>query len=302
VKYDALYREHAKHVWGVCYRMTGSASDADDLVQETFERAMSRPPARAREPWRPWLVKVAVNLARDQLRRRKRAPYDGPWLPAPIETDDDAAPDCDLERRYGLLESVSFAFLVAVEALTPRQRAVLLLREVLEYSVKETASALELSEANVKTTHHRARAAMESYDRARSVPTRDLQEKTRTALERFTASLVAGDAAAIEALLAPDARTMNDSGGEFHAARRVIAGANKVMRFYLGLMRKLHAQGGQSASVRMLNGLPAVVIDWEGAPNGFAPRSVLRCEIDGAGLITTVHLVVATSKLSALMS
>jgi len=297
--YADLFREHAKHVWGLCYRMTGSASDADDLVQETFARAMAHPPARTDEPWRPWLVRVAVNLARDQLRRRKRAPYTGPWLPSPIETDDAAAPDEDVERRYGMLESVSFAFLIAVEALTPRQRAVLLLRDVLEYSVQETATALDLSEANVKTTHHRARAAMEAYDAARSVPTRDLQEKTREALQRFAASLATGDAAAVEAMLAASARTLNDGGGEFRAALKPVVGADKVARFHLGLMKKFYGGGGQRFAFRMLNGLPAIVVDVETARERLAPRSVIRCDLDGSGLIRDVHTVLATQKLVA---
>ena len=143
-------------------------------------RALERPPARTDEPWRPWLVRVAMNLARDLLRRRRRSPYRGTWLPSPIETGaDDAPPAYEIpaesgsptEGRYELLESVSFAFLLALEALTPSQRAVLLLRDVFDYSVRETADALGMSEANVKVTHHRARRAMAAYDRDRCVPT-----------------------------------------------------------------------------------------------------------------------------------
>ena len=144
---DAVYREHGRFVWGLCYRMTGSATDADDLLQETFARALASPPRDTSAPWRPWLVRVAVNLARDRLRRRKRTPYVGPWLPAPIETGEQVAEGLDPEHRYGLLESVTFAFLMACEALTPRQRAVLLLRDVLDYSVEETARALAMGAA-----------------------------------------------------------------------------------------------------------------------------------------------------------
>src|SRR5207248_2077949 len=91
--------------------------------------------------------------------------------------------------RYDLLESVSFAFLVALEALTPRQRAVLLLRDVFDYSVRETAGALGLSEANVKTTHHRARRAMRAYDASRVPPTRSVQDRTAAVLQRFLSCL-----------------------------------------------------------------------------------------------------------------
>lgn len=89
---ETLFIEHRTFLWGLCYRLTGSAADADDLVQETFIRAMERLPARLDEPWRPWLVRVAINLGRDLLRRRKRRAYVGPWLPSPINTGEDASP------------------------------------------------------------------------------------------------------------------------------------------------------------------------------------------------------------------
>src|SRR5262249_19218687 len=87
-----LFRNHGRFLWGLCYRMTGSAADADDLVQETFVRAIERPPRVLDRPWRPWLVRVAMNLARDQLRRRRRRKYPGTWLPAPIDTSEEEIP------------------------------------------------------------------------------------------------------------------------------------------------------------------------------------------------------------------
>ena len=134
--FEEIFRAHERFIWGLCYRMAGNAADADDLAQETFVRAWERPPARTDEPWRPWLVRVAMNLSRDLLRRRKRRGYEGPWLPSPIETGDEFTPpsyepvdeEGNPAARYDMLESASFAFLLALEALTPAQRAVLLLR------------------------------------------------------------------------------------------------------------------------------------------------------------------------------
>jgi RNA polymerase sigma factor (sigma-70 family) len=292
---DAAYREHARFVWGLCYRMTGSAADADDLVQETFARALASPPADTSAPWRPWLVRVAVNLARDRLRRRKRSPYTGPWLPSPIDTGDEAAEGGDPERRYGMLESVTFAFLMACEALTPRQRAVLLLRDVLDYSVEETATALDLTATNVKTTHHRARAAMEAYDAARALPTRTLQEKTRAALERLAFALSTGDLAAVEAALTPAAITITDAGGDYRAALRYVTGSSRVGRFYLGLMKKIVPT---RVLFRVLNGLPALVIEVDDPPPRVAPRLVVRCDVGDDGRIEQVHAVLARAKLS----
>ncbi len=306
---EDAYRAHERFLWGLCYRLTGSAADADDLVQETFVRAMEHPPARTDSSWRPWLVRVALNLGRDLLRRRKRRGYVGPWLPAPIDTGDEESPPSHepvleggqtTEGRYDLLESVSFAFLLALEALTPQQRAVLLLRDVFDYSVLETAAALEITATNVKTTHHRARRAMRDYDRGRCVPTRTLQERTRAALAQFVAALASGDVGAVEALLAESVRAISDGGGEFAAARVPVVGRHRVAVFHVKINQR-YAAGGRFA-VHMINGLPAIVAAMPAVLPKAAPRIVLRCEIDGAGRITRLYSVLASRKLSAIRS
>ena len=176
-----MFADERRFLFGLCYRMTGSAADADDLVQETFARALARPPARTDEPWRPWLVRVALNLARDELRRRKRRAYKGPWLPEPVDDAELVEPShepASTTGRYELLESVSFAFLLALEALTPAQRAVLLLRDVFEYTGAETAEALGLSEANVRRAPApRARGDGGLRRAPRPPPTRSAREQ-----------------------------------------------------------------------------------------------------------------------------
>jgi RNA polymerase sigma-70 factor (ECF subfamily) len=240
------------------------------------------------------------------LRRRRRRGYVGPWLPSPIETEDEAPPAYEVilddtrttEGRYELLESVSYAFLLALEALTPQQRAILLLRDVFDYSVEETAEALDLTAANVKTSHHRARSAMEAYDRRRSIPSPSLREKTRQTLERFMAGLVAGDAKEIEALLAEDVRVLSDGGGEFHAARVPVVGRERVARFYRNITRR--RLEGSRAEIRMINGLPALVAHFSVGLEGEAARVVTRCEIDDDGRIREIHAILATRKLTAI--
>ena len=294
---DALYEEHRRFLWGLCYRMTGSAADAEDVVQDTFVRAIAHPPRRTDEPLRPWLVKVALNLARDLLRRRRRREYVGPWLPSPIETDPPSHEPATLEGRYDLLETVSFAFLVALEALTPTARAVLLLRDVFDYSIKETAAALDLSEPNVKTTHHRARRAMAVYNAARRPPSSAGHASAQKALTQFLRALQQHDVGAIETLLAEEVRTTTDGGGQFRSALRIIVGREKVMRFYLAV-----AVNAAEAAVRQaaLNGAPSVVVDIPSPPPGIAPRFTLTIELNREGKIAHLYVVSATSKLAAI--
>ncbi|HYM24800.1 MAG TPA: sigma-70 family RNA polymerase sigma factor [Vicinamibacterales bacterium] len=306
---EGLYAEHRQFLWALCYRMTGNAADADDAVQDTFVRALQHPPRRTETPLRPWLVRVALNLSRDLLRKRRRRDYVGPWLPSPIETGEDADPPSHepstdgattLEGRYDLLESVSFAFLLAIETLTPTQRAVLLLRDVFDYSVKETADALDRSQANVKTTHHRARQSMDAYNRNRQTPTRERQAAAGRALRQFLERLAAHDVAGIEALLADEVRTTTDGGGEFRAALRPIVGREKVMRFYLAIVELTRGAAVRSVT---LNGGPGVVVEAPTLPKErMAPRTAMTLELDAVGRISHLYVVSATRKLSAVSS
>lgn len=302
---EHLFKEHERFLWGIGYRMTGNAADADDLVQETFVRAMNHPPANLDQPLRPWLVQVTMNLSRDWLRRRKRQAYEGIWLPSPIETGEGflqvqstLIDQGDAATRYDLLESVSFAFLLALETLTPAQRAVLLLRDVFDYSVVETAKALEMSEANVKTTHHRARRAMGDYDRSRMIPTQSLQARTRQTMETFLRCLSDHDVAGIENLLASDVRQLSDGGGEFFAARVPVVGREKVALFNLRLTQ-LARKTEVNLNWRMLNGMPALITDYPQAPANYARRVVTYCEIDAQGKINRIYNILATRKLAA---
>jgi RNA polymerase sigma-70 factor (ECF subfamily) len=302
------FRQQERFLWGLCYRMTGSAADAEDLVQDTFVRAMERPPRRLDDPLRPWLVKVAMNLSRDHLRRRRRAPYRGPWLPGPVETPLEEEPPghepealaghVSTESRYDLLESVSLAFLLALEALTPAQRAVLLLRGVFDYSVRETADALAMSEPNVKTTHHRARRAMSAYDARRPRSPAAIADRHRRALERFMASLAAQDVAAIEAMLADGVTAISDGGGVYYAAGRPLVDRAQIIRFYTKVATQRLPL--RSTEIRVLNGLPAALIEFGDEPPGQAPRFVMTVEVDEDGRIERILAILAPRKLAGI--
>ncbi len=302
----AWFEDHRTFLWGLCYRITGRAADADEVVQGTFVRAWQHAPEPLNEP-RRWLVRVAVNAARDVLRRRKRRAYVGTWLPGPIETGDEDPPpshepridgERTLEGRYDLLESASLAFLQALEALTPTQRAVLLLCDVFDYSAAEAAAALDLSAGNVRTIHHRARRVMGQYERHRSRPTASNRQATGKALQRFLDLVGAGDVRGIEQMLAADVRALTDGGGEFTAARRAIVGPAPVALFFVRMAAS--RQRPARIALRTLNGFPAAVLDFESPLARRPPRLALSVEVDGHGRICLLRAVASSRKLTAL--
>jgi RNA polymerase sigma factor (sigma-70 family) len=301
------FEKHRSFLWGLCYRVTGSAADADDVVQETFMRAIEHAPDGLTQP-RHWLVKVAVNAARDLLRRRRRRTYVGPWLPDPIETGDGehALPSFEpvidgertLEGRYDLMESVSLAFLQALEVLSPTQRAVLLLSDVFDYSAAEIASALDLSAGNVRLIHHRAKRAMDAYDKQRAIPTQEARRETAAALTRFLRLLNDADVAGIEHMLAADVRAVADGGGEVSAARRPIVGRARVARFFVRLRASRRGLG--RIKIVELNGFPTALVEFE-APMGRRPsRLALAADVDHDGRISRLWVIASAAKLNAI--
>ena len=302
----AWFENHRSFLWGLCYRITGSAADADDVVQETFIRAIERAPEQLDEP-RRWLVKVAVNASRDVLRRRKRRGYIGPWLPGPIDTTEEPPlasyePLIDgertLEGRYDLMESVSLAFLRALEALTPTQRAVLLLSDVFDYPASEVATALDLAIGNVRTIHHRARRTMDTYDRKPVLPTAANQQRTAKALERFLELLGRHDVGGIERMLAADVRAVSDGGGEFTASLRPIVGRSRVAQFFIRLAAS--QIDGVQIRVMNLNGFPSIFFEVDSPTGRRPPKFVLAADLDAEGLIASLWVVANSRKLSGL--
>ena len=290
----------------MCYRMTGSAADADDIVQDTFVKALERPPTDMEAPLRPWLVKVAMNLSRDQLRRRRRREYVGPWLPSPVVTDGELQSQLDHPLstedspgvRYDLMESVTLAFLLALEALTPAQRAVLLLRDVFDYSTTETATALDMSEANIKVTLHRARRIMGSYEKNRISNFSKRVFEMRDILQRFLSHLASGDVQELKKMLAADVVLVTDGGGEINALADPVYGSEKVLR----LIAKLYEANRDvtTTSLRLVNGEPAILVERSQMRPGHASFFTMHCELNDSSRMQRLHFVFAPSKLTAL--
>ena len=300
------FDEHRHFLWGLCYRMTGSAADAEDIVQDTFVKALEKPPADTRAPWRPWLAKVAMNLSRDRLRRRRRREYFGPWLPSPVITQDEEQLQADESTsteespvaHYDLMESITLAFLLALEALTPAQRAVLLLRDVFDYSTSETGEVLEMTDTNVKVTLHRARQIMEAYDKSRVSSLSKRAEGLQSIVQRFLSRLAAGDVEGVEQMLAADVVLVSDGGGEVNALAEPVYGRDKVLR----LVEKLYEayRGRMRSSVQIVNGEPAILVHREGVKPGHASFFTMHVDLNEQSQMQRLHFVFAPSKLTAL--
>lgn len=294
----ASMEAHRRALFGLCYRMTGSAADAEDLVQETFRKALEHPPPDTERSLRPWLFRVATNLAIDALRRRQRERYLGPWLPEPIDTERVVA---DLEpgpeARYDLVESATSAFLLALEALEPRQRAVLVLRDVMGLTGPETAEALGTTAGNVRVILHRARERLEAYDADRQPITPELRDRTARALRELVLRLGVGDLEGVARLLADDATSIHDGAGELIAVVRVLRGPQDILRTYKEIVA--HSTWPLWVEERELNGLPAMLVRYPDQGGRYARNVVMWVELNRSGQVAGIRGVVASAKLGS---
>lgn len=300
---EIAFRSAERRLWGLCYHMTGVAADADELVQEAFVRAMESGRALTGADLERWLIRVATNLSLDCLRRRKRRAYPGSWLPSPLETrekldacDTAATSSADVAQRMERAEDVAYAFLVALEALSPRARAVLLLIDVLDYSPAEVATILDISEGNARVLHHRARRTLDAFD-VEVVASSGVRERQQAALAQFVMCMMNQDAARMAALLTDDVRTVTDGGGHYTALREPLVGRTAVIRFHLETARRRAPIS--TSEFRWINGVPALVVVTRPLRPQMAPRLVLRCEVDADGRIRELHTILAPRKLTA---
>jgi RNA polymerase sigma-70 factor (ECF subfamily) len=278
------------YAFAVAYRMLGSVSEAEDVVQEGLLRLYrARESGERIESPRAYLSAVVARLAIDHLRsaRVRRETYPGEWLPEPLvaSTDEDPA------RKAEMADSLSLAFLVLLESLSPEQRAAFLLRDVFDEPYDRIAEIVGTSEQNARQLATRARRHVEER-RPRFEASREQREQLAT---RFFAATEAGDLAGLEALLAHDVVLHGDGGGKAPALAKAIHGRTRVARSLTAWLRAGVRFGGFTTRREDVNGQPgALFLDREGRL-----ISVVTLEI-ADGSIQGVHSIVNPDKLQHL--
>jgi len=249
-------------LFAIAYRMLGSVTDAEDVVQEAFlrhHRAVTDG-TRVESP-KAFLSAVTTRLAIDHLRsaRVRRETYVGQWLPEPLLTDR-AAPDP--AAGVAAAESLSMAFLLVLERLSPVERAVFLLHDVFEYDFAEIAPIVDKSVDNCRQIAVRARKHVTAH-RPRFAAS---DEQRNRLADRFVAALIEGEVDGLVELLAADVVVTGDSGGMRPSWPREITGREKVLRLLAGLAAQMAAVGGIRLERVEVNGQPgALVLDGSGA-------------------------------------
>ena len=239
---DDPFDSHRGLLFTVAYEMLGSASDAEDVVQETWLRWATVDQAEVRHP-RAYLVRIVTRQALNRLRKvsRLREDYVGEWLPEPLLTSPDVAEDAELAVN------VSIAMLTVLETLGPAERAVFVLHEVFETPYDEIAAAVGKTPAAVRQIAHRAREHVAAR-RPRMQVDRAQQEAT---LEKFMAAITSGDVQGFMEVLAPDVVLIADGGGLVAAARKPLTGVERVVTF----LSRVADLSDLSATTVWLNGM-----------------------------------------------
>jgi RNA polymerase sigma-70 factor (ECF subfamily) len=278
--------------FAIAYRMLGSVAEAEDVVQEAMLRlyaATSEPGAQPIESPRAWLATVVSRLALDELRsaRARREVYVGEWLPEPLvgpaDSDD---PATEVETA----DSLSLAFWVLLESLTPEQRAAFLLHDVFDYPFDEVAEIIDTSSANARQLASRARREVEA-NRPRFESSAAKRERLA---DEFFAAVGEGDLSGLEAMLAEDVELHGDGGGKVPALARAISGRVRVARTLRAWVKAGTKWGGFEIERVLVNGQPGVLVSIGGSLT-----SVMSVEI-ADGRIQAIRSIVNPEKLSHL--
>jgi RNA polymerase sigma-70 factor, ECF subfamily len=284
------FEEHRPLLFSIAYRMLGTVTEAEDAVQETYVRFSSVRHDEIRSV-RSFLTTIVTRICLDQLKsaRATRETYVGPWLPEPLVSDPDWGPSApaDVVEDH---ESISMAFLVLLETLSPLERAVFLLREVFEYDYGEVARIVDRTEAACRQTFRRAKQHIVAR-RPRFESSREEQERL---VRSFIRACEEGELSGLTQVLAEDVTLRTDGGGQRSAALNPIYGADRVARFLIAVIRKAVPLADQQARVVGVNGKAGIVVIHNGTV-----ITALSFEAH-AGRIREIDVVVNPDKLARL--
>jgi RNA polymerase sigma-70 factor, ECF subfamily len=246
------FEAHRRALTGLAYRMLGSRAEAEDVVQDAYLRWHTADRSAVKEP-RHYLGTVVTRLCLDRMKsaRARREVYVGQWLPEPVV--DEAFDD---ETAGDLVHDISVALMLTLERLTPLERASFLLHDVFGLDFSEVARTLGRREASCRQLAARARTHIEE-GRPRFATSREEGHRLAAAFQKATTS---GDTAALRAILAEDVVLYADGGGKRVAALKPISGADKVLRFFAGVLRKNPAFAAAQTRPAIVNGLAGFVV------------------------------------------
>ena len=282
------FLEHRPLLFSIAYRMHGSVADAEDAVQETYLRwrRATENGDEIRSP-KAWLTTTLSRVCLDQLgsARAKREQYVGPWLPEPL-----AGASPDVAETVADFDSLSLAFLVLLESLSPKERAVFLLHDVFGYDFASVGEIVGESGTYCRQLAKRARARM-----AERRPRFEADQAQRERLtSNFLRAVSDGDMPALIKTLTDDVTVFSDGGGKVNAARKPVVGREKVALFLTNLARL--APAGTSFRVEAINGQPGIVTLVDGVV-----RNVVTFDFVDSG-IRTIYIVVNPDKLRPVAS
>lgn len=291
MNHSEIFSECRPLLFSIAYRMLGSVMAAEDIVQDAYLRWQHVDHDEVDSP-KAYLSTIVTRLCIDHLRsaRIEREEYVGPWLPEPVVAGrhPDALPDSQPADNLALAESLSMAFLVLLESLSPTQRAVFLLHDVFDYTYAEIADIVGESPANCRKLGSRARKYVEER-RPRFDPEPAQQEEL---VQRFWRACTEGDMSMLLSTLKDDITAWSDGGGMVVSARKPIHGADNVARFLLGIVR----QAPETLRVERatVNGQPAFLSHIDGDLYGVMVLNV----VDDA--ITETYMILNPEKLQAI--
>jgi RNA polymerase sigma-70 factor (ECF subfamily) len=268
-------------LFSIAYRMLGSASDAEDVLQDAWVRYRGVDRSTIRSP-KAFMTTMITRLCLDRLKsaQKTREEYIGPWLPEPVLTSELENPEVMLERS----ESVTLAFLVLLEQLSPEERAVFLLKDVFEYEHAEIAEMLGTTTDNSRQLLHRAKSRL-----ARGRPRLTGTAQSRRAIaERFARAFSSGDASELTALLTTGVGMWSDGGGKATAARVPLIGRERVLNFLVGLHRTAENAGllqDASLTIEDVNSEPALILRLAGHLESIFVLSIDEDAISGIRVV-----------------